>query len=342
MSPVEKPVRVGLIGAGRMGTALGERILRAGYPLAVHNRTPERAKSLVDEGASWAATPAELIARADIVLTVLTDDAAVGSVYEGLLAERADGTVFVESSTVRTATITRLDTRVRAAGARLVDAPLAGPPPAARAGQLMVFAGGEDADVERVRPVLESYARRIDHLGPVGSGTTMKLVLMAPMGIYFAGLAEGLAIGAQFGLDRAAMLDVILDSHGAPPVLRDRAELLLGVQRPAGFEVSGVRKDLQAIVGTAQDFGVAASVAASALAQYAGASASESISSSRDSGPGETSSISLWKRLRRSAGALACLSPARVKRPEWGSDIPRVKRVVVRQPSLHEPCQARS
>jgi 3-hydroxyisobutyrate dehydrogenase len=265
--------RIGLVGTGRMGTAMGERILAAGYRLTVHNRTPERAKSLLDAGAAWAATLAEVTAASDIVITVLTDDSAVDSIYAGMLESGADGTLFVESSTVRTATITRLEPRVRSAGGRLVDAPLAGPPPAARAGQLMVFAGGSSSDVEQARPVLECYARRIIHLGPVGSGATMKLVLMAPMGIYFAGLAEGLAIGAQFGLDRAAMLDVILDSHGAPPVLRDRAELLLGAQRPAGFEVSGVRKDLQAIVGTAQDLGVAASVAASALGQYAAASA---------------------------------------------------------------------
>jgi 3-hydroxyisobutyrate dehydrogenase len=274
MTNLDSSVRVGLIGTGRMGTAMGERIMAVGHPLAVHNRTPERAKPLLDAGASWAATPRELTAACDVVVTVLTDDAAVDSVYDGLLAAGADGTLFVESSTVRTTTITRLEGRVRAAGGHLVDAPLAGPPAAARAGQLMVFAGGETADVDRARPVIECYARRIAHLGPVGSGTTMKLVLMAPVGIYFAGLAEGLAIGAQFGLDRAAMLDIILDSHGAPPVLRDRAELLLGAERPAGFEVSGVRKDLQAIVGAAQDVGVAASVAAAALGQYAGASAS--------------------------------------------------------------------
>ena len=267
-------MNIGLVGTGRMGTAMGERILAAGHRLTAHNRTPERAKSLLDAGASWAATPAEVTAGSDIVVTVLTDDAAVDSVYEGLLADGAAGTLFVESSTVRTATVTRLDARVRAAGARLVDAPLAGPPPAARAGQLMVFAGGAEEDLDHARPVLESFARRIVHLGPVGSGSTMKLVLMAPMAIYFAGLAEGLAIGSQFGLDRAAMLDVILDSHGAPPVLRDRAELLLGAERPAGFEVSGVRKDLQAIVATAQDVGVAASVAGTALGHYAAASAS--------------------------------------------------------------------
>jgi 3-hydroxyisobutyrate dehydrogenase len=263
-------VSVGLVGTGRMGLALGERILAAGFPLTVHNRTPEKAKPLLDLGARWADRPSDVAAASDVVQTVLTDDAAVESVYCELL-EAAHGTVFIESSTVRTSTIVALASRIRTAGARLVDAPLAGPPPAARAGKLMVLAGGADADLAIATPVLQAYARRIVHMGPVGAGTTMKLVLMAPMGIYFAGLAEGLAIGTQLGLDRAAMLDVILDSHGAPPVLRDRAELLLGAERPTGFPVAGVRKDLQAIVATAQDVGVPASTAAAALGLYAGA-----------------------------------------------------------------------
>jgi 3-hydroxyisobutyrate dehydrogenase-like beta-hydroxyacid dehydrogenase len=257
-----------------MGTAMGERILAAGHALTVYNRTADRAKALLDAGATWAARLADVTAASDVVLTVLHDDTAVESVYSGLLAESAEGRLFVESSTVRAATITRLHERVRAAGASLVDAPLAGPPAAARAGQLLVMAGGDAADLDRARPVLDTYARRVAHLGPVGAGATMKLVLMAPIAVYWAGLAEAMAIGAQSGLDRAGMLDVILDSHVAPPAVKDRAERLLGVELPASFEVSGVRKDLTAIVGTGQDVGVATSVAAAALGLYAGASAS--------------------------------------------------------------------
>jgi 3-hydroxyisobutyrate dehydrogenase len=268
-----QPARVGLVGTGRMGTAMGERILAAGHPLTVYNRTAERARSLVDAGALRADRLEDVTAGSDVVLTVLTDDDAVDDVYSGLLVGSAKGTLFVESSTVRASTITRLDRRVRTAGGRLVDAPLGGPPPAARAGHLMVFAGGDAGDVDRARPIFNAYARRVDHLGPVGAGITMKLVLMAPMGVFFAALGESLAIGAQSGLDRAAMLSVILDSQVAPPALRDRAARLLEADLPANFEVAGVRKDLQAIVGTGQDVGVPMSVAAAALGLYAGATA---------------------------------------------------------------------
>jgi 3-hydroxyisobutyrate dehydrogenase-like beta-hydroxyacid dehydrogenase len=141
-------LRVGLVGTGRMGTAMGERILAAKFPLTVHNRTAERAKPLLDSGASWAQSPAELADASDIVLTVLTDDAAVQTVYQGAggLLTSVAGKVLVECSTVRTATITRLHPAVRAAGARLVDAPLAGPP-AARSGRLLILAGGDPADL---------------------------------------------------------------------------------------------------------------------------------------------------------------------------------------------------
>ena len=267
---------VGLVGTGRMGTAIGERLLAAGHPLTVHNRTADRAKPLLDAGARWAGSPAELTATADVVLTVVMDDAAVDQVYrgpDGLLRGTPEGRLFVESSTIRTATVHRLDASVRAVGGRLVDAPLSGPPAAARAGRLLVLAGGSAADVAVAEPVLTTFARRVAHLGPCGAGMTMKLVQTMPMAIFFAGLGEALAMGTQLGLDLRQMLEVFLDSQGAPPVLHDRAPLLLGADTPPGFEVAGVHKDLLAMVATAQDAGVPASTAAAALGVYAAATA---------------------------------------------------------------------
>jgi 3-hydroxyisobutyrate dehydrogenase len=267
---------VGLVGTGRMGLALGERLLGAGYALTVHNRTPAKAEPLLAAGARWAASPAKLTRAADVVLTIVTDDAAVDSTYrgpDGLLSGSAEDRLFIEMSTVRTATVHRLHASVHAAGGRMVDAPLSGPPAAARAGQLLVLAGGTDANVAEATPYLSAFARRVVHLGPAGAGTTMKLVQTMPMGIFFAGLAEALAIGTQLGLDRRRMLDVFLDSQAAPPILRDRVARLFGEEGPPGFDVAGVRKDLQAMVATAQDAGVAASTAAAALGLYAAATA---------------------------------------------------------------------
>jgi len=271
--------RVGVAGLGRMGRAAAGRLMAAGYQVTVCNRTPDRAAELLELGAAWAATPAKLTAESDVVLSMLTDDRAVGDVYtgpQGLLAGPADGTTFVEMSTVRTSTALGLREPVERAGARLVDAPMSGPPAAVRAGQLLVLAGGEAGDVARVAPVLASFSRRVVHLGPNGAGTTMKLVLQLPMAVLFASLGEALSIGTQLGLSLDAMLDVVLDSQGAPPVLHARAGLILaGQDAPAGagFEVAGVRKDLQAMVATAQDAGVPATTAAAALGLFAGAMA---------------------------------------------------------------------
>jgi 3-hydroxyisobutyrate dehydrogenase len=274
--------RVGVAGLGRMGWAATAQLLAAGYPVTVHNRTPDRAAELLTLGASWAATPAKMAAEADVVLSMLTDDQAVDDVYTGphglLAGAGASGTTFVEMSTVRTTTVLRLGESVQRAGGRLVDAPMSGPPAAVSAGRLLVLAGGEAEDVERIAPVLASFSRRVVHLGPAGAGATMKLVMQLPMAVLFASLGEALSIGAQLGLSLDAMLDVILDSQGAPPVLRDRAGLIrAGSDMPAdaaaGFDVAGVRKDLQAMVATAQDAGVPAATAGAALGLFAAATA---------------------------------------------------------------------
>ncbi len=273
-----RPTRVGLVGIGRMGEAIGHRLLGTGHPLVLHNRTEAKAAGLLAAGAEWAASPAEVADLADVVLTPLFDERAAREVYlgeSGLFSATGSDVLLVEMSTIRTATSLALRDATLARGLRLMDAALVGPPAAALAGRLLVLAGAEDADLARAGPVLDAISRRVAHLGPVGSGVTMKLVLMHSVGGYFAALAEAFAVGRQLGLPADTMLDVILDSHGAPPVLRDRAEALLaeldGEQVTVGFPVAGVRKDLEAVVSTASDAGVSAPVAASALASFTAA-----------------------------------------------------------------------
>lgn len=268
--------RIGLIGLGRMGQAMAERLLAAGFPLTVHNRTRAKAEALLERGAAWAASPAELASRSDIVLCILTDDRAVEAVFAGeggLLQGEVSGALLVEMSTIRVATIHALRPLVEARGARLLDAPVSGTVEPARQGQLLAMVGGAAADLERARPALDSFCRRIVHLGPSGAGTTMKLALNMPMAIFWGGLAEAMAMGQQFGLDPAQMLDVYLDSPVALPALRAKAPLLLGAAHEVAFDVTGVRKDLLAMVATAQDAGVPAPTGSAALALFAAATA---------------------------------------------------------------------
>jgi 3-hydroxyisobutyrate dehydrogenase and related beta-hydroxyacid dehydrogenases len=268
--------RLGFIGLGRMGRVMAGRLLAAGFPLTVHNRTRARAEALLAGGAAWAETPAEVTARSDLVFTILTDDHAVETVYvgrDGLLSIDASGRLFIEMSTIRTSTILSLAGMVEQRGARLLDAPVSGTVAPAREGQLLVLVGGRTSDLARARPALGVLGRRIIHLGGQGAGTTMKLVLNMTMACFWGALAESLAVGQQFGLDIETMLDVYLDSAVAPPALRSKTPTLLGETSEVAFDVTGVRKDLLAMVATAQDAGVPAPVASAALAHFAAATA---------------------------------------------------------------------
>ncbi len=268
--------RIGFAGLGRMGQAMAGRLLTGGFPLVVYNRTRPKAEELLAQGAAWADTPAALAEQADIILTILTDDRAVEQVYSGvggLLTGDCAGKLFIEMSTIRTSTIMSLRPLVEARSARLLDVPVSGTLEPARQGQLLAMVGGRAEDLERARPVLELLCRRIVHLGPSGSGTTMKLALNMPMAIFWSGLAEAMAMGSQFGLDRAQMLDVYLDSPVALPALRMKAPLLLGASHEVAFDVTGVRKDLLAMVATGQDAGVPMPSGSAALALFAAATA---------------------------------------------------------------------
>jgi 3-hydroxyisobutyrate dehydrogenase len=267
---------IGFVGLGRMGQAMVGRLLAAGFPVVVYNRTEAKAAEVLERGARWVASPQALANEAAIVLTILTDDRAVEHVFtgeQGLLSGEVAGKVLVEMSTIRTATIAKLQPQVAARGATLLDAPVSGTVQPALQGQLLTMVGGEAAAVERVRPVLEAFSRRVVHMGPSGSGTTMKLVLNMGMAIFWAGLAEALAMGRQYGLELAQMLDIYLDSPVALPALRLKAPLLLGAEHEVAFDVTGVRKDLLAMVGTAQEAGVPTPTGTAALSLFAAATA---------------------------------------------------------------------
>ena len=268
--------QIGIIGLGRMGVAMAERLLAAGFALTVFNRTQAKAEPLLARGATWAASPQQLAAKTDMILTILTDDKAVEHVYngsEGLLRANLTGKLLIEMSTIRTATVLALLPQVQARGGRMLDAPVSGTLQPARDGQLLFMVGGQTEDLARATPVFDVLGRRTVHLGGNGAGTTMKLALNLPMAIFWAGLAEAMAMGERLGLDREQMLSVYLDSPVALPALRMKAPLLLGEQQEVAFDVTGVRKDLLAMIATGQDAAVPMPTSAAALAHFAAATA---------------------------------------------------------------------
>ena len=272
----EMPLKIGIAGTGRMGAAIAARLLALGREVVVWNRTADRTRPLVEAGASLASSPAELATSADIVITILTDAAAIESIYggdRGLLAGGLGGKLVIEMSTVRPETEEALAARVHAKGGAMVDCPVGGSVGPAKEGKLFGFVGGEANDVARARPVLEQVCRRVEHVGPVGAGARMKLAINLPLLVYWEAFAEALALIAPLGLEPARVIDILADTSGGPNVLKTRGAALaaaMGGKAPASVsvDIETMRKDLRTMVEEAAAAGLSLPVTARTLECY--------------------------------------------------------------------------
>ena len=266
-------MRVGITGIGRMGAAIGERLLQHGHDLSVWNRSASKLEPLRRAGARVAATPAALAAGSDVVMSLLTDAAAIDAVYrgaEGLLAADVRGKVFLEMSTVRPAVHLALAQEASRRGAAYLDCPVGGTVTPARAGQLLALVGGAAADLERVRPLLAQLTRRIEHLGPVGSGARVKLAMNLMMQVCWQSFGEAMALCSPLGLAPERLVEVFSSASGVPPGLAHRlpsiAQALHGAGiAPVNFDVDAVRKDMRTMVEEARALGLSIPVAERAL-----------------------------------------------------------------------------
>lgn len=252
--PVAVPVA--LIGTGRMGAAMAARVAAAGHPLTVWNRTPDRAAKVAEQvGATAVGTAREAAAAADVVVVSLADDAALRDTYlgaDGLIAGIGVGTVVADTSTVDPETIRALAEGVAAAGGTLTDTPVSGSVVTVESGQILVMAGGDQEAVERAAPVLCTFARRVLHLGPLGSGATMKLVVNAVVHALDVAVAEGLVLAERAGVERSLAYEVFASSAVAAPfVLYKRAAFEHPEDTPVAFALDLVAKDLDLIADLA-------------------------------------------------------------------------------------------
>jgi 3-hydroxyisobutyrate dehydrogenase len=256
-----------------MGSIFADRIKAAGHELAVWNRTPEKARAMA--GATAAPTPADLASQSDIVLTIVSDDAAVKDVYQGprgLLSGDVAGKLFVEMSTVRPATHAALGKAVEAEGGRFLECPVGGSVKVASEGKLLGFAGGDAADLERARPVLEALCRRIDHAGPLGAGAALKLAINLPLMIYWQALGEAVSLVDGYSFDPNWLMELFSESSGGPNVLKVRgptiAKALAGEDVPLSVDVATMRKDLGLMLAEAKAKGNASPLVEQAFASF--------------------------------------------------------------------------
>ncbi|MEM1126356.1 MAG: NAD(P)-dependent oxidoreductase [Bacteroidota bacterium] len=218
---------ISLLGLGAMGTRMAHRLLGAGHAVTVYNRTPARAASLVDAGATHVATPREAAAASEVVVAMVTDDAASRAVWtgpRGALAGLQPGALAIEASTLTPAWVHELAALVTSRDAAFLDAPVVGSRPQAEAGSLAVLVGGTEAEVARAQPVFEAIGGAVLHAGPTGHGAVLKLIVNALFGIQVAAVAELLAFARQAGMEETHAAELL----GQLPVTSPAAKGALG------------------------------------------------------------------------------------------------------------------
>jgi 3-hydroxyisobutyrate dehydrogenase len=266
-------MKIGIAGTGRMGEAIGSRLLGLGHELTVWNRTPEKTKELAAAGAKVAASAAALVDTVEVAITILADDKAIEALYNGplgLLSGAAAGKLFIEMSTVRPEVEIALAEKVRRKGAALVECPVGGTTGPAREGKLFGFAGGTDADMARARPLLEQMCRRVEHVGPIGAGARMKLAINLPLYVYWQALGEALLLCRPLNLEPERLLGILADTSGAANAIKTRGGAVAAhlAGKDAGAVTMGVDlvcKDLRTMIGEARALGGTIPVAESTL-----------------------------------------------------------------------------
>jgi 3-hydroxyisobutyrate dehydrogenase-like beta-hydroxyacid dehydrogenase len=264
-------VKVALLGTGAMGTAMARALAGSGLLSSVWNRTAARASGLAAElGAQLAASPADAAREADVVITMLADRVAVDQVYlgdGGVLEGVHPGLVACEMSTVEPAVSRLLAERLRLCGADLVDAPVSGSVGLAEQGALTVMVGGAASAVRHVHEVLDALSSQVIHLGEVGSGATMKLAVNSVLHGLNQAVAEALVLVQQAGIDPALAYDVLEQSAaGAPFVHYKREAYLRPDEAPVAFRLALARKDVQLVLGLAEEVNVVMTQAKANLA----------------------------------------------------------------------------
>lgn len=253
-------MRVAVVGTGRMGSAMVDRLVSAGHDVRVYNRTRARAEAVAAaHGLPVAPTPREAVADAEVVLVSLADDAAVREAYlgpDGIVAGLGVDTVVADTSTVDPETIRALGPDVARAGSTLLDTPVSGSVSVVEAGQILVMAGGDPASVEKARPALEAFSRRILVLGPLGSGATMKLAVNSLVHALNVALAEALVLAEKAGVERSAAYEVFASGATAAPfVLYKRQAYEDPGSAPVAFAIDLVAKDLDLASALAERVG---------------------------------------------------------------------------------------
>ena len=246
-------VTLGFIGLGNMGSRIAQRLLAHGYKLVVFDRDRQKAEALLPNGAVPVNEVLELARSADVILSCLTNDEAVRSVYadpEGVLAAAHPGTVVLEMSTVSPETSEELHKQAAKIGVDVMDVAISGSTPAAEQGTLTLLTGGNKELFHAAQPIFDAIARQYFHLGPSGAGTTMKLVVNTLLGVGMQAIAEAAVLGEAAGLNRKLLLEVLSKTAVVAPAHVGKLARIERNDYSPQVPLSLMNKDFQLILKT--------------------------------------------------------------------------------------------
>jgi 3-hydroxyisobutyrate dehydrogenase-like beta-hydroxyacid dehydrogenase len=251
---------IGFVGLGAMGSRIAGRLLDSGDEVYGTNRTKSKAQALIDRGLRWRDTPREVAAAADVIFSMVTDDAALAAITsgpDGILAGLADGKVYVDMSTVSPRASRDLAPHVRALGAEMLDAPVSGSIPQAESGTLAIFVGGSETAFGTVEPLLRELGQAVTRMGTNGQGLLLKLAVNISLAVQTLAFSEGLLLAERGGIDPRLAAEVMSTSSIGSPMLKARVPLLLDLPKQAWFDVALMQKDIRLAREAAHELDIA-------------------------------------------------------------------------------------
>jgi 2-hydroxy-3-oxopropionate reductase len=258
--------KVGFIGLGIMGRPMAKNLMEAGYELVLHNRSPEKAEELAEEGnATAAGSPREVAEACDIVITMLPDSPDVEAVVageDGVLEGIREGALLVDMSTISPVVTEELSEKFRERGASMLDAPVSGGDLGAIEGALSIMVGGSEEDFERARPLFDVMGKAATHVGPTGAGQVVKACNQIVVALTIEAVSEALVLGSKGGVAPEKLIEALSGGLAGSAVMEAKKEKFFSHDFEPGFRIELHHKDLGIALAAGREYGVALPVTA--------------------------------------------------------------------------------
>ena len=240
--------KIGWIGLGKMGIPMSGQLIKAGYPVTVYNRSTDKEDRLRAMGAGTAASPGKLIAQTDVVVIMVSDDAAIDAIFngaDGLLGANTGGKLIINMSTVSPAISEQMAHLCEQQGNSYLDAPVSGSVKQADEGTLVIMVGGDEKAFEQAKPILEKMGKLTMLVGNIGAGNKAKLVINTMLSVYSQGLAEAVLFAEQNGIKTVDLITLLNNGAMGSPYIKIKGDAIINNNYAAAFALKHIAKDLR-------------------------------------------------------------------------------------------------